>query len=100
MKAKADKNRKAHQGEKKAFAKLIIIYPHIKLKAGNQFYRVSEKRDSSAQNLACEKIFPRFSWCQGISLKQARKGLSNLYIQDTSFYTAVLATSVCFLLPL
>ena len=99
--AKADKNRKACQElQIKAFSKSIIIYPLLKLQAGNQFCRVSGKRYTLAQDLAWEKIFPRFSWWQGILLKQERKGLPNLYIQDTSLYTAVLGTNVCFLLPL
>lgn len=98
-KVKADKNRKAHQElQRPIFTKVIIIYLHIHLKVGNQFYWVSEKRHLSAE-LAWEKWFPRFSWCLRIPLKQPRKGLPYLYIQDTSFYTAV-GANVCFLQPL
>lgn len=60
MKGKADKNRKPQESQKKnnqelqkkAFTKPIIIYPHIKPEAGVQLYRVSEKRDTFAQDLA------------------------------------------------
>lgn len=93
-KVKADKNRKDHQElQKPILTKLVVIYLHIHLKAGNQFYWVSQHR------IGLKKIISQIFWCQRISLKQPRKAFSYLYIQDSSFYTAVLGTSVCFLLP-
>lgn len=56
-KIKADKNRKAHQElQKPVFTKLIIIYLHIHLKAGN--HMISQKRDTSAQNWLEKNYFP------------------------------------------